>query len=128
MFLATATKRKANEMNDFSDKISAKKDLKNNVYYKKKVEKENDNGVKYNFIKKKSKFTNKSSWVAKHRSTNKGREKSIVEMKEIECQNYATLQKEKKHLADERNRMSELHKNPEGKEKHCADERNGMSE
>ena len=48
-------------MNDFSDKISAKKDLKNNVYYKKKVEKENDNGVKYNFVKKKSKFTNKSS-------------------------------------------------------------------
>ena len=93
MFLATATKRRANEMNDASDKISAKKDLKNNGYYKKKVEKENDNGVKYNFIKKKSKFPNKNSWVGKHRSTNKGREKSIVEMKEIECQKYATLQK-----------------------------------
>ena len=51
-----------------------------------------------------------------------------MQMKEIECQNYVKLQKEKKHLADERNRMSELHKNLEGKEKHCADERNGMSE
>ena len=61
VFLATATKRKANERNDASGKISAKKGLKNNVYYKKKVEKENDNGVKYNFVKKKSKFTNKSS-------------------------------------------------------------------
>ena len=61
MFLATATKRKANEMNNASDKISAKKDLKNNVYYKKKVEKENDNGVKYNFVKMKPKFTNKSN-------------------------------------------------------------------
>ena len=59
-----------------------------NIYYKKKVERENDNGVKYNFVKKKSKFTNKGSC-----STDKGREKIIVERKEIECQNYATLQK-----------------------------------
>ena len=51
-----------------------------------------------------------------------------MQKKEIECQNYAKLQKEKKHLADERNRMSELHNTPEGKEKHCADERNRMSE
>ena len=51
-----------------------------------------------------------------------------MQTKEIECQNYVKLQKEKRHLADERNRMSELHKNPEGKEKHCADERNRMSE
>ena len=35
-----------------------KKIKKNNVNDKKKVEKENDNGVKYNFVKKKSKFTN----------------------------------------------------------------------
>ena len=39
-----------------------------------KVEKDNDNGVKYNFVRKKSKFTNKSSRerVAKHWSTDKG--------------------------------------------------------
>ena len=61
VFLATATKREANEMNNASDKIRSKKDLKNNVKDKKKVEKENDNGVKYNFVKRKSNFTNKSS-------------------------------------------------------------------
>ena len=85
-----------------------------------KVEKDNDNGVKYNFVKKKSKFINKSSRerVAKHLSTDKGREKlrevketecqnhakvqkekrSIVQKKEIECQNYAKLQKEKRNI------------------------------
>ena len=38
-----------------------------------KVEKDNDNVVKYNFFRKKSKFTNKSSRerVAKHWSTDK---------------------------------------------------------
>ena len=108
VFLATATKRKADEINDTSDKVSRKKDKKNNVNDKKKVEKENHNEVKYNFVKKKSKFTNKSSRerVAKHRSTDEGREK---------------------HGADERNRMSELCKTPEGKEKYRADERSRMS-
>ena len=108
VFLATATKRKANEINDTSDKVSRKKDKKNNVNDKKKVEKENHNEVKYNFVKKKSKFANKSSRerVAKHRSTDEGREK---------------------HRADERNRMSELCKTPEGKEKYRADERSRMS-
>ena len=35
--------------------------------------------------------------------------RNIVDMKEIECQNYTKLQKEKeKNHADETNRMSEL--------------------
>ena len=85
-----------------------KKIKKNNFNDKKKVEKDHDNGVKYNFVKKKSKFTNNSSRerVAKHRSTDEGREK---------------------HRGDERNRMSELRKTPEGKEKYRADERSRMS-
>ena len=63
-----------------------KKIKKNNFNDKKKVEKDHDNGVKYNFVKKKLKFTNKSSFerVAKHQSTDEGREQ---------------------HHADERNRM-----------------------
>ena len=64
--------------------------------------------MKYNFVKKKSNFTNKSNRerVAKHRSTDEGRET---------------------RRPDERNRMSELRKTPEGKGKHRADERSRMS-
>ena len=64
--------------------------------------------MKYNCVKKKSNFPNKSNGerVAKHHSTDKGSEK---------------------HCADERIRMSESCKTPEGKKKHHADERSRMS-
>ena len=39
LFLATATKRKANKLNDASYKINAKKDLKNMLMIKRKLRK-----------------------------------------------------------------------------------------
>ena len=132
MFLATAMKRKANNMNDASYKISAKKIYIYIYIYvndKKKVEKENDNGVKYNFVKKKSNFTNKSNCerVAKHWSTDEGREKYHVDEINRISESCKTPEGKEKHCADERNRMSESCQTPEGKDKYCADERSRIS-
>ena len=73
--------------------------------------------MKYNCVKKKSNFPNKSNGerVAKHQSTDKGSEKHRADERIRMSESCKTPGGKKKH-ADERSRMSKLLKGPEGKD------------
>ena len=126
--IAIAKKRKADEMSNLSDKKSNSKRNKNNVDVTKKFEKEKGSGVKYNFTKKKAKFTDKHALQdkelkSKSRESHQGKEKN----RESAKTGMSKKRKTDEGKEDNRARFEELLKTPKGKENNRARAKTGMS-